>query len=142
MTAVKLKLIVCHLLPFNWVFNQNKWVKKILMRDWGEVTTHVLVQFWAVGQKRLGKHYMYCRIEIFMYMHMLQNCVLFCAFCHCVTLQFVSHCGVAPLVALLSSSSQPVRCSATSTVAILAADGPTADALCQVGSEPCNCIRN
>jgi len=38
-----------------------------------------------------------------------------------------------PLVALLSSSSQPVRCSATSTVAILAADGPTADALCQAG---------
>jgi len=47
--------------------------------------------------------------------------------------QFVSHCGVMPLVGLLSSSSQQVRCNATSTVAVLAADGPTVDALCEAG---------
>jgi len=49
------------------------------------------------------------------------------------SLQFVCYCGVMPLVGLLSSSSQAVRCNATSTIGILAADGPTADALCQAG---------
>jgi len=48
-------------------------------------------------------------------------------------IQFVHHCGVTPLVALLNSSTQQVGCHAASTVAILAADGPTGDALCQAG---------
>ena len=48
-------------------------------------------------------------------------------------MQFVHHCGIMPLVSLLMSSSPQVRCHATSTVAILAADGPTGDALCHAG---------
>jgi len=54
-------------------------------------------------------------------------------FLYVASMQFVRHCGVNPLVALLNSSSQQVRCQATSTVAVVAADGPTGDALCHAG---------
>ena len=62
MTTVTLKLMisVCHLFPFNWVCNRNKWafLWKILlfMRDWG-ITTQRRGEILGNRSKKVGKHW-------------------------------------------------------------------------------------
>jgi len=52
----------------------------------------------------------------------------------CHRMQFVENGGVVPLVGLLSSKSKEVRSTATATIALLAVDEPTANAICQRGA--------
>jgi HEAT repeat protein len=52
----------------------------------------------------------------------------------CHRKQFVASDGVVPLIGLLSSSNKDVRSSVTSAIAILAADEPTANVICQRGA--------
>jgi len=54
--------MVCHLFPFNWMFNQNKWafLCKIMLfvRDWGEgVTTQRQGAILGNRSKKVGKHW-------------------------------------------------------------------------------------